>query len=273
MRRLIKALIIILFSLTVVASVFAVDKVYTKEETIKKDSYTYDKKSNQLINGIVKINHKSGELKGEIPLKEGLAHGVARYYDTSGTLLEERIYNEGERHGVSRAFDDDGSTISEKTFKNNRLISGFWYSKSGEKTKISSTMIQDYNSSLPNPLEAKEAEAVRKINAAIKSSKKPEYDSNLTNKERFKKSIEVFSKAFEKAGYNYFDTIKKVSNDLQNHRDRIPNKGESRHKLIIMLMAVQKSECQYQKVDCLQLYPPDTRESVQWLWNNSGWSM
>ena len=87
----------------------------------------------------------------------------------------------------------------------------------------------------------------------------------VIKKEVYKKSIEYFSKAFEQAGYSYFDTINEVANDLKNHRDRIPPKGESRHKMIIMLMALQKKDCKYYKIDCLSLYPPETRESVKWL--------
>lgn len=273
MQHQINTFIVAIISLTVAASVCAGDKVYTMEEIIKKDGYTYNKQNDNLISGIVKIYHKSGVLRGEVPINEGLPHGVARYYDTSANLLEERNYIDGKRHGVCKTYNNDGSLLSEKLFNKNIWISGFRYNDNGEKTEISSTMIQDYNASLPHPFAAKEAEAVKKINAAIKSSTSPTFDSNLTNEERFKVSIDVFTKAFEKAGYNYFDTINKVAGDLKNHRNNVPNKGESRHKFIIMLMGVQKSGCQYQKIDCLQLYPSEARESVQWLWENTGFSM
>ncbi len=82
-------------------------------------------------------------------------------------------------------------------------------------------------------------------------------------------AIEVFSKAFEKAGYNYYETIEQVVDDMKNHPEKIPPLPRmSRHEMIIMLMVLQKSSCQHDKIDCLQFYPPETRDAAQWLWEN-----
>lgn len=249
MKYQINLVILTLFHMIFVSSVHANDKIYTMEDIIKNDGYAYDKKSNQPISGIVKIYYDSGVLKKEISLKGGIRHGSSKSYDIEGILYSEMI------------------------FEHESLISGYTCDKEGYKMELHKEQIQYFNSTNPKSPEAKEAEVVKKINAALKTVKKQTPDSNLTVEEKSKSWIEFISEGFEKAGYNYFDTINKVADDLKNHRDRIPGTGETRHKLIIMLMALEKSGCQYEKVDCLQYYPPDTRESVQWLWKNTGWSM
>ncbi len=275
MKHLLTAFIATVLSLTVLVSVHAEEKVYDKEERTFKDGYFYHKETDERINGIVKIGYQTGELKGEgeIPVKDGLKHGVAKYYAPAGILIEDRTYHEGNRHGISKVYNKDGSLLAEEIFENNRLISGYWPEENGEKKAFSKAMIENYNATLPHPFAKKEAEAVKKIQVAIESIEKPEYDENLRKQERIRIGVEFFSRGFEKAGYNYFETIKQVADDMKNHPERIPPKGESRHKMIIMLMALQKSECEYQKVDCLQFYPSDTREAVQWLWKKTGWSI
>ena len=238
-----------LFCLIFTVFVHADDSIYMMEDTIKKDGYVYDKKSNQPINGIVKIYYDSGGIRREISFKEGIRHGVSKSYNIEGILYSEML------------------------FERESLILGYRYDPKGNKRKLDNREIQYFNSTNPKSPESKEAEVVRKINDAIKVIKKPTPDSNLTGEERFKSGIELFSEAFEKAGYNYFDTINKVADDLKNHRDRIPGTGETRHKLIIMLMALEKSSCQYQKLDCLELYPLNIRDSVKWLWDNTEWSI
>jgi len=263
--------IIALLLFIIAGTAYAAEKTYNIEDVIEKDGFTYDKKTNELVNGIIQIYYESGELRGEIPIKDGLPEGVAKYYSETGMLTMDRVYRNGKKHGMER-FYNDGKMFSERRYENNKLISGYRYGKNGEKIELSGEMIQEYNSSLPHPFAAKEAEAVKKIETAMKTIEKPTPDNNLTREEIYIRSIDYFSKAFEQAGYSYFDTINEVADDLKNHRDRIPFNGESRHKLIIMLLALQKSDCQYYKVDCLKLYPPETQESVKWLYENSGWS-
>ena len=239
------AIILLAFTSPVLAS----DKVFTMEEIFRKDGVAYDKIYKKPVNGIVNIFHESGTLKKEISLKEGV------------------------RDGVSRSYNADGELTTEMFFKKERLISGSRPGGNGTRTNFDNFDIYHFNSSNPNSLESKEAEAVKKINTASKAIERPKYDSDLTNDVRFKKGLEVLVQAFEKAGYNFFDTINKVANDLKNHRENVPTQGESRHKLIIMSLGIQKSECEYQKIDCLPLYPTEVRESVKWLWENTGFSM
>lgn len=76
------------------ASVHADDNIYMMEDIIKKDGYAYDKKSNQPINGIVKLYHDSGILRKEIYLKEGIRHGVSKSYDSEGILYSEMVFEQ-----------------------------------------------------------------------------------------------------------------------------------------------------------------------------------
>ena len=247
MNNLIKLFTIILLAFT--SSALANDKIFTMEEIFRQDGVAYNKIDKKPVNGIVKIYSESGALEKEISLKEGV------------------------RDGVSRSYNAEGELITEMFFKNERLISGSRPGGNGTRTKFDDLDIYSFNSTNPNSIEFKEAEAAKKINDAIKTIERPRYDSDLTSDERFEKALEVFVQAFERAGYNFFDTINKVANDLENHRENVPTQGESRHKLIIMLLGTQKSECEYQKIDCLPLYPTEVRESVKWLWENTKFSM
>lgn len=260
MKHLITVLVILVYSFTMTIFAHGEENVYAKGEVTFNDGAFYHKETNERINGIIKTDYRKGELKGkrEIPIKNGLAHGVAKFYNQEGVLSKEWIYHEGKRNGI-RVYNEDGSLRSDKKI---------------EKKALSKEMIEKYSkASLPHPFAKKETEAVKKIQKAIESGEKPEYDENMTKEERFKGAIELFSKGFEKAGYNYFETIKRVADDIKNHPERIPPQGESRYKMIIQLMALQKSDCKYYKIDCLQFYPSETREAVQWLWENTGWSI
>ena len=76
MKNINKLFFILLFPLCFISSVYANDRIYTMEEVIKKDGYAYDKRSNELIYGIVIIYNDSGELRKEISLKGGVRHGA-----------------------------------------------------------------------------------------------------------------------------------------------------------------------------------------------------
>jgi len=249
MYKLSKIIVLLLTILSIFSLAYASQKVYTIEQVIIKNGYAYNIQDNELISGIVRMYYDTGELLKEVSLRNGLRHGPTRSFGQQGNLYEEMIYD------------------------NEDLISGSRYDENGKKWPIDHIDIQHINSNNPNSSAYKEIEIVEKIEKAMSGITMSNYDQNLTKEQRFLKSIELIDLAFKKAGFDYFDTIKKVADDLRNHRDQIPQTEKSRHKLIIVLLAFEKSECDYQKVDCLKLYPPDIQKSVKWLWSNTEMSM
>jgi hypothetical protein len=72
-------------------------------------------------------------------------------------------------------------------------------------------------------------EAVDKIYSAQKSIEPPKYDKKESNEERQRRWVEYNRNFFQKAGYNYDDTINAVVNDMRYHPERIPKTNEWAH--------------------------------------------
>ena len=110
-------------------------------------------------------------------------------------------------------------------------------------------------------------EAMEKLNAAHKSIEPPKYDKRESKEERKRKLVEYNRNLFQKAGYNYDDTINKVVYDMRYHPESIPktNADESVFGFIYVTINIMMSDCEYHKIDCLQFFPTKTAESVKWL--------
>ncbi len=39
--------------------------------------------------------------------------------------------------------------------------------------------------------------------------------------------------------------------------------------LVVVLMSLMKSHCEYDRVNCLDLFDFETSEAVKWLWENA----
>ncbi len=264
---------IVLLSITLLINpAFGNNRIYTMKGVKKSGNIYLDNITNAPISGFLNNYFDSGELNGVIPVNNGLRHGVAKYFSKSGKLRSETRYEYGKKHGLQKTFFNNGNVHDEMTFDNSRLISYYQYSLDGEKDKIPNDLIYKYNLRNPNSLEYKEDTAYEEIENAAKSLGITKSIGYMNDDEKMKVKIDSFSKAFELAGYNYFETIISVVNDLKNNREKILLHGNSRHKLILMSFAMMKSECKNKKIDCLNLFPTDTRQSAKWLLENANFS-
>ena len=115
-------------------------------------------------------------------------------------------------------------------------------------------------------------DALQKIFKAMNDTPKEEY-TNILAKEGFQKQlIEYFSRIYDTAGYSLNATIDKIVDDMKNNPEAIPQDRPSVYNEVYMLLLVVMHECRNGDVDCLQFFPPDTRESIQWFMENNEFS-
>ena len=77
---------------------------------------------------------------------------------------------------------------------------------------------------------------------------------------------------FEKAGYNFTDTIDQIVDDMKNNPDVIPVDQHSVYNNIYIVLNVIAYECDDVGADCLQFFPSDTKKSIQWFMENNEFS-
>jgi antitoxin component YwqK of YwqJK toxin-antitoxin module len=57
--------------------------------------------------------YETGELKTEIPLKDGKVHGIVKLYDKSGFLRQEQSWQMGKKRGIFKTYAKSGALIEE----------------------------------------------------------------------------------------------------------------------------------------------------------------
>jgi hypothetical protein len=114
-------------------------------------------------------------------------------------------------------------------------------------------------------------EAMGKIQTALTNVEQPKYDKRESKEERARRGVDFWREAFQKAGYDYDETIDKVVYDMRYHPERIPktNADETVFGFIYITLHMMMSDCEYFKINCLQFFPSKTAESVKWLGENT----
>lgn len=115
-------------------------------------------------------------------------------------------------------------------------------------------------------------DALQKVNKIINETPKITNDGNLSKEEFIQQSVEYFSKVFEKAGYSFTDTIDQIVYDMKNNPEAIPADRQSIYNNLYILLNVMMYECNFDGTDCLQFFPSDTKESIQWFMENNEFS-
>ncbi|MBA3037607.1 MAG: hypothetical protein FP814_14085 [Desulfobacterium sp.] len=113
-------------------------------------------------------------------------------------------------------------------------------------------------------------DAYVKIEQAHKDCKLPSSNGSATPLEKQKASIKSFREIFAFAGYDFDATIRKIAYDLKNNPESIPRDSENVATMVLVLMSYMKSQCEYEHLDCLDLFDSQTSESIKWLWGNTG---
>ena len=67
---------------------------------------------------VEKEYYKNGNLKLEIPHKNGKRHGVVKWYDENGNLRRETPYKNDKIHGVEKGYYENGKLKYKKIYRN-----------------------------------------------------------------------------------------------------------------------------------------------------------
>ncbi len=93
----------------------------------------FDKKTQEPINGILKIFDKSGALKANIPYKNGKIDGIKKDYYESGKLKNETSYKDGKENGVAKGYTETGILKAEVPYEDGNINGHIkWYFETGE---------------------------------------------------------------------------------------------------------------------------------------------
>ena len=107
-------------------------------------------------------------------------------------------------------------------------------------------------------------EAADSIEAAGRGIGLPKTGPNTSREELVRKYVEIMRQAFREAGYDYDATMVKIADDLENHEERIPKDNSALIAgYVVAGLQSMMSACNEAKVDCLQLFPPETSRAVR----------
>jgi len=112
-------------------------------------------------------------------------------------------------------------------------------------------------------------EAMKHLEKVFKEFQPQKPSDNVSPAEKHKASVEHFREAFKRAGYSWDATIRVVAHDLKNKSNRIPTDGQNVAAMVIVLMSYMKSHCEYDHVNCLDLFDSETSAAIKWLWENT----
>lgn len=115
-------------------------------------------------------------------------------------------------------------------------------------------------------------DALQNIVKALKDSPPKKHDKNMSKEEFYKGFVEDYSNIYKMAGYDFNDTINQIIDDMKNNPEAIPADRQSVYNKMYILLLLMMAECIDDKVDCLQFFPPDTKESIQWFNENNGFN-
>lgn len=128
---------------------------------------------NGMLHGEIKEYNESGKLIHSSSRKDGILHGTERFYNESGQIVQESSYKDGKKlqgfsreyyksgglknefifigempSGYAQIFYESGGLKNEITYENNKLTSGYLYSKDGEKRKMTEADLIKFKESL-----------------------------------------------------------------------------------------------------------------------------
>ncbi len=115
-------------------------------------------------------------------------------------------------------------------------------------------------------------DALQEVLKAMGETPRLEKTADMSKEEFNKQFVEYYSTVFDKAGYSFSDTIDQIVDDMKNDPDAIPLDTQSVYNNIYVLLHIMMYECKTSKTDCLQFFPADTQQSIQWFVENSEFS-
>ena len=119
--------------------------------------------------------------------------------------------------------------------------------------------------------------AVAQVEAAtrayFKKNTKPPVRKGASPAEGFRENFNMLRRVYSDAGYDLDATIVQMADDLKNHQDRIPLGRVTIFNHLVAMLHLMKSECEYNKVNCLDGMPVPTIEAVRFIWENTNFNM
>lgn len=95
--------------------------------------------------GLSKFYRENGSLQAIVTYKSGKQEGLGKFYRANGNLEMAVLFKNGLRNGLSKGYHQNGNLEYEIIYKNGKVISGYLYSKKGEKTKLTKAIINQNN--------------------------------------------------------------------------------------------------------------------------------
>lgn len=81
--------------------------------------------------------HRNGQLREEVPFRDGVRHGIVREWHRNGVLATEEPYQDGLRHGLSRAWDEHGKLLGKFKMVHGTGIVRSWHDNGQLQHEIS----------------------------------------------------------------------------------------------------------------------------------------
>lgn len=88
--------------------------------------------SNGILHGDATYYHPNCKVWKIVPARNGLLEGTYAVYLENGSLLQSTEYSQGLKHGASNRYWDGKQPASEEVYRSGMLMSGRYYSPSGE---------------------------------------------------------------------------------------------------------------------------------------------
>lgn len=151
--------------------------------------------------------YRNGQVREEVPLRNGRRHGVARTWYKNGTLALEEPYQDGKLHGVCRQWDERGKLLGEYQMNHGTGIQRVWFENgklqwehsfvNGMSTGPVRLWLQDGSFASEQWLiENREAKSPQYAKAASEHPDWPQYSSNGTAPRKLS-PVKLDRRAFE----------------------------------------------------------------------------
>ena len=120
---------------------------------------------NGKLDGVRKVNYKSGEITEETTYKDGIKNGAYKSYTENGTVIEESIYKNGNYEGLAIFRNVDNQVAAKGIFKNGKKV-GMW--KILEKGKLKDINMTFQNKKFKKPVMPKQSDVKVEVKAEEK---------------------------------------------------------------------------------------------------------
>ncbi|HEY5689547.1 MAG TPA: hypothetical protein VIS27_14675, partial [Yeosuana sp.] len=117
-------------------------KLIPFEDVFIKDSLYFNKQDTTMVSGKVADWYSNGQLKAQIPVKNGLVQGVVKTWFESGLIMDEVTLENSILEGIYKQWNWTGELLMEGTYKAGKKI-GIWKNWHAGKLRSAETYSDD----------------------------------------------------------------------------------------------------------------------------------